>query len=60
MKEYGIVESGDTKTLGVGSMTDARWKDFFETMVQAKVYPADLEYKQAYTLQFINKGLGKP
>ena len=46
--------------LGIGAMTDARWKDFFDAMVQAKVYSSDLDYKQAYTLQFVNKGIGKP
>jgi len=60
LKAAGIVESGDTATLGIGAMTDARWKDFFDTMVQAKVYPADFDYKKAYTLQFINKKVGMP
>jgi NitT/TauT family transport system substrate-binding protein len=60
MKEHGLVESGDTATLGIGAMTDARWKDFFDAMVQANVYSSDLDYKQAYTLQFVNKGIGKP
>ncbi len=25
MRAYGIVDSGDAKTLGIGAMTDARW-----------------------------------
>jgi NitT/TauT family transport system substrate-binding protein len=58
LKENGIVTSGDAKTLGIGAMTDARWKDFFDTMVQAGVYPASLDYKQAYTLRFVNKKVG--
>ena len=37
MKKYGIVDSGDTSTLGVGAMTDARMKDFFDKMVRAGV-----------------------
>ena len=28
MKEYGIVDSGDAMTLGIGAMTDARMKEF--------------------------------
>ncbi|MFL4994472.1 MAG: ABC transporter substrate-binding protein, partial [Microvirga sp.] len=35
MKEYGIVDSGDTTSLGIGAMTDARMKDFFDKMVKA-------------------------
>jgi len=56
MKEYGIVESGDAETLGIGAMTDARWKDFFDTMASEGVFKADTDYTQAYTLDFINKG----
>jgi NitT/TauT family transport system substrate-binding protein len=58
MKRNGIVESGDAKTLGIGAMTDARWKSFFDTAVKAGVYPANLDYKAAYTLAFVNKGVG--
>ena len=29
-KEHGIIDSGDAKTLGIGAMTDARWKSFFD------------------------------
>jgi len=55
MKEYGIVDSGDAKTLGIGAMTNARWKGFFESVAAVKLYPANLDYKKAYTLQFVNK-----
>jgi NitT/TauT family transport system substrate-binding protein len=54
----GIVDSGDAKTLGIGAMTDARWKSFFDMMVEAGDYPPDLNYKAAYTLQFVNKKVG--
>jgi NitT/TauT family transport system substrate-binding protein len=58
MEKYGLLESGDALKLGIGAMTDARWKDFFDTMVEAKVYSPDLDYKSAYTLQFVNKKVG--
>jgi NitT/TauT family transport system substrate-binding protein len=58
MKEYGIVDSGDTLKLGIGAMTDARWKDFFDKMVKAGIVKADTDYKKAYTLQFVDKGVG--
>jgi NitT/TauT family transport system substrate-binding protein len=58
LKDYGLVDSGDAKTLGIGAMTDARWKDFFDAMVQAGVYPASLDYREAYTLRFVNKRVG--
>lgn len=58
MKEYGIVDSGDALELGIGAMTDARWKSFFEKSVGWGLYPADLPLDQAYTLEFVNKGVG--
>lgn len=59
MKEYGIVDSGDAKTLGIGAMTDAVIKSFYDKMVGAKVVKPDIDYKKSYTLQFVNKGVGK-
>lgn len=58
MKEYGIVDSGDASTLGIGAMTDARMKDFFDKMVKAGLFKPDLDYRKAYTLRFVNKGVG--
>jgi NitT/TauT family transport system substrate-binding protein len=58
MKEYGIVDSGDTLTKGIGAMSDAHMKDFFDKMVKAGLVKADLDYKKGYTLQFVNHGVG--
>jgi NitT/TauT family transport system substrate-binding protein len=58
IKEYGIVDSGDAKTDGIGAMKEARWRDFFDTMSNAGVYPKDLDFRKAFTLQFVNKKLG--
>ena len=58
MRADGIVDSGDSKTLGIGAMTDARWKGFFDTMVTAGLYKPDLDYHRAYTLQFVDQKYG--
>ncbi len=58
LKEYGVVDSGDTLKLGIGAMTEARMKDFFDQMVKAGVVKSDVDYKKAYTLQFVDKGVG--
>ena len=58
MKQYGIADSGDSLTLGLGAMTDARWKSFFDTCAQAGLYKPDLDYKKAYTLQFVDQKYG--
>jgi len=58
MKEYGIVDSGDTLTMGVNAMTDERWKSFYRFSVEAGMYAADLPLERGYTLKFVNKGVG--
>ena len=58
MKEYGIVDSGDSTSLGVGAMTDARMQDFFDKMVRAGVVKAGLDYRKSYTLKFVGKKVG--
>jgi NitT/TauT family transport system substrate-binding protein len=58
MKEYGIVDSGDAVALGVGAMTDARMKSFYDKMVRAGVVKPSTALDKAYTLQFVNKKVG--
>jgi NitT/TauT family transport system substrate-binding protein len=58
MKEYGIVDSGDAATLGVGAMTDARMKNFYDKMVRAGVVKPSIALEKAYTRQFVNKRVG--
>jgi NitT/TauT family transport system substrate-binding protein len=58
MKQHGIVDSGDAETLGVGAMTDARMRSFFEKMVRAGVVKPAVDVSKAYTLQFVNKKIG--
>jgi NitT/TauT family transport system substrate-binding protein len=58
MKEFGIVDSGDTATKGIGAMTDERIAGFYASMVKAKVVADGLDIKKAYTLDFVNKGVG--
>jgi NitT/TauT family transport system substrate-binding protein len=53
MKRRGLVDGGDAARLGLGAMTDARWRSFFEVMTQAGLYPASLDVRQAYTLDFL-------
>ena len=58
MKEFGIVDSGDTLRDGIGAMTDARVASFFDKMVRAGVVRPDIDFRKAYTLRFANKGVG--
>lgn len=55
----GIVRSGDALAGGIGAMSDARWQGFYDSMVDVDVLPKGLDPRQAYTLEFVNKGIGK-
>jgi NitT/TauT family transport system substrate-binding protein len=58
MNAYGIVESGDALTGGIGCMSDARQRAFYDAMVKAGVVPAGLDISRAYTTRFVCKGVG--
>lgn len=58
LKEYGIVDSGDAETFGIGAMTDERVESFYQKMVKAGVIEDGIDIKAAYTLKFVNKGVG--
>jgi NitT/TauT family transport system substrate-binding protein len=60
LAERGIVMSGDALRDGVGAMSDQRWKSFYDSMVAVDVVPQGLDIGRAYTLEFVNKGIGKP
>ena len=59
MNENGIVMSGDALTLGIGAMTDARWSRFCKSMADVGVLPAGIDPQKGYSLEFVNKGVGK-
>jgi NitT/TauT family transport system substrate-binding protein len=52
LRSYGIIDSGDARTGGLGVMTDARWAQFFKMASDRGVYPKDTDYKAAYALGF--------
>jgi len=58
MLEKGIVNSGDALELGIGAMTDEAIGGFYQSMVDAGVLEDGLDWKAAYTLDFVNKGVG--
>lgn len=60
LKSYAIVDGGDAQVGGkgaggIGAMTDARWRTFFDMAAGAGVYPKTMDYKKGYTLQFLGK-----
>jgi NitT/TauT family transport system substrate-binding protein len=59
LAERGIMMSGDALKDGVGAMSAQRWKDFYDSMVAVEALLKGLDVARAYTLEFVNKGIGK-
>ena len=55
IKDYGLVTGGDAKTLGILTMSDARWKQTFDFMVSAGLVKPGVNYKKAYSLDLIKQ-----
>ena len=59
MKKLGIVDSGEALQNGIGAMSTARIKDFYDKMVKAGLYKAgDVDLSKVATTQFVNKKIG--
>jgi NitT/TauT family transport system substrate-binding protein len=59
MQELGIVDSGDSLTLGIGAMKPERVKAFYEQMVRAGLYkPGEVDLSRVATYDFVNRGVG--
>lgn len=58
MKEYGIAVSGDAETMGIGCMTDERWKTHYDRMVEIGLFDAGIDVTKAYTTELVCKGVG--
>lgn len=55
MKAYAIVEGADTKTRGLLTMTDGRWRTTVEFLHSAGLAKAGTDYAKAWTLDVVNK-----
>jgi len=54
MKELKVVDGGDAETMGIGVMTDARWKATYDFMVAGGLLDKSVDYKKAFTTKFID------
>jgi NitT/TauT family transport system substrate-binding protein len=59
MIEAGIVRSGDAATLGIGAMTEDRWQRFQAAMAVVGILPRELEWRKAFDLSLVNRGIGR-
>lgn len=59
MREWGLVDSGDTLKLGVGAIDGERVAAFHQQMIDAGLYkPGEIDPQAAYTDRFVNRGVG--
>ncbi len=58
MKSFGLVDSGAAETGGIGCISDAQVKSFYDKVVSVGVVKADLDYKKVYTTEFVCKKVG--
>jgi NitT/TauT family transport system substrate-binding protein len=49
LRENAIVDGGDAALTGLGAMSAERWRLFHEAASTAAVYPADLNWRDAFT-----------
>ena len=54
MQDFAIVTGTDTATLGLLTMTDARWQQTVDFLRSAKLAKAGVDYASAWTLAIVN------
>lgn len=55
MRNSKVITGGDAEHLGIGAMTDERWKKTRDFMVEYGLLDPETDWKKAYTLEFMNK-----
>jgi NitT/TauT family transport system substrate-binding protein len=56
MNELKVLDGGDAATLGVGIMTDARWKATYDFLVAEGLLDKSVDWRKGFTTEFV-KGL---
>jgi NitT/TauT family transport system substrate-binding protein len=59
MNENGIVRSGDAAASGIGAMTEARWAALHAAAAEVGLMSRDLDWRRAFDLSLVNKGIGR-
>lgn len=53
MNELHIVDGGDAKTMGIGIITEQRWKASYDLMVASDLLPKDTDWKKGFTTDYV-------
>ncbi|WP_087636299.1 ABC transporter substrate-binding protein [Acetobacter ascendens] len=60
MAKANVVEGGDTKTLGLGCMTEARWQATYQFMVDNDLLDKTVNWQSAFTTKFTDRAKVMP
>jgi NitT/TauT family transport system substrate-binding protein len=53
LKLLKAIDGGDAQTLGIGIVTEARWKATYDYMVSAGLLKPEVDWKSAFTDRFV-------
>jgi NitT/TauT family transport system substrate-binding protein len=53
MKELNVIGGGDAATAGIGTMSEERWRQLADFMVQVQLIKPGTDWKSAYTDEFV-------
>jgi NitT/TauT family transport system substrate-binding protein len=53
LNELHIVDGGDAQTMGIGIITEQRWKTSYELMVASDLLPKDTDWKKGFTTDYV-------
>lgn len=53
MKELKVLDGGDAATMGIGVITEERWKKTYDYLVSAGLLKPETDWKKAFTTQFV-------
>jgi NitT/TauT family transport system substrate-binding protein len=53
MKELKVLDGGDAAQGGIGIMTEARWKQTYDYLVEAGLLKPEVDWRKAFTTDFV-------
>jgi NitT/TauT family transport system substrate-binding protein len=53
LNELEVADGGDARTMGMGIITEARWKATYELMVQEGLLAPGTDWKKGFTTTFV-------
>jgi NitT/TauT family transport system substrate-binding protein len=58
MRRHALLLSDDVERGGLGAMSDAHWHAIYRSLTDVGAFPAGIDIRKGYTLQFVNQHVG--